>query len=235
VAGCPGPCRSCGARARWRLDLIGTAVGAAAGGPHRLALPDGGVGARPARAALPSTAHPDRARHRPRRRRVARALLGGRALKAVHLGVPPMTSVLLGVITGIGGGVLRDVLVNRKPVVLTQEIYVLPALLGSLVPCSAPSCGSSRCDAAGAARCPLAPTALRNRCAHPPSAASRDTGEETTRPSSFRAPTRQAAPSVSRYDKVMVKLRPTGERSRRRSAGSSLSVLDAVDRRRSQE
>ncbi|NYD37441.1 TRIC cation channel family protein [Actinomycetospora corticicola] len=55
------------------------------------------------------------------------------ALKAVHLGVPPMTGVLLGVLTGIGGGVLRDVLVNRKPVVLTQEIYVFPALLGSLV------------------------------------------------------------------------------------------------------
>lgn len=54
------------------------------------------------------------------------------ALKAVHLGAPPMAGVLLGVITGIGGGVLRDVLVNRKPVVLTQEIYVLPSLLGSL-------------------------------------------------------------------------------------------------------
>jgi uncharacterized membrane protein YeiH len=65
------------------------------------------------------------------------------ALKAVHLGVPPMTSVLLGVITGIGGGVLRDVLVNRKPVVLTQEIYVLPALLGSLVVVTAPLLGWS--------------------------------------------------------------------------------------------
>ncbi|GAA4804728.1 TRIC cation channel family protein [Actinomycetospora chlora] len=63
------------------------------------------------------------------------------ALKAVHLGAPPMASVLLGVITGIGGGVLRDVLVDRKPVVLTQEIYVLPALLGSLVVVTAPFLG----------------------------------------------------------------------------------------------
>ena len=51
--------------------------------------------------------------------------------------------MLLGVITGIGGGVLRDVLVNRKPVVLTEEIYVLPALLGSLVVVTAPLLGWS--------------------------------------------------------------------------------------------
>jgi uncharacterized membrane protein YeiH len=77
------------------------------------------------------------------------------ALKAVHLGTPPMASVLLGVITGIGGGVLRDVLVNRKPVVLTQEIYVLPALLGSVVVVVAPLVGWSSAGAAvpGAVLC----------------------------------------------------------------------------------
>jgi uncharacterized membrane protein YeiH len=70
------------------------------------------------------------------------------ALKAVHLGAPPMASVLLGVLTGIGGGVIRDVLCNRKPVVLSQEIYVLPSLLGSLVVVGAPLVGLSSSAAA---------------------------------------------------------------------------------------
>lgn len=65
------------------------------------------------------------------------------ALKAVHLGVPPLTCVLMGVVTGIGGGVLRDVLVNRKPVVLTDEIYVFPSLLAALVVVLAPTVGAT--------------------------------------------------------------------------------------------
>lgn len=63
------------------------------------------------------------------------------ALKAVHLGVPPITCVLMGVVTGIGGGVLRDVLVNRKPVVLTDEVYVFPSLLAAVLVVVAPMVG----------------------------------------------------------------------------------------------
>lgn len=39
--------------------------------------------------------------------------------------------VLMGVITGVGGGVLRDVLVNEKPYILTKHIYAVVSVLGS--------------------------------------------------------------------------------------------------------
>ena len=38
--------------------------------------------------------------------------------------------VVLGVITGVGGGVLRDVLVNEKPYILTKHIYAIVSVLG---------------------------------------------------------------------------------------------------------
>ena len=33
--------------------------------------------------------------------------------------------------TGVGGGVLRDVLVNEKPYILTKHIYAVASILGS--------------------------------------------------------------------------------------------------------
>ncbi len=42
-------------------------------------------------------------------------------------------AVVLGVITGVGGGVLRDVLVNEKPYILVKHIYAVASLIGSLV------------------------------------------------------------------------------------------------------
>ncbi|MEK6441885.1 trimeric intracellular cation channel family protein [Pseudonocardia sp. T1-2H] len=46
-------------------------------------------------------------------------------------GAPGITSAIVGVITGIGGGVLRDVLLNEVPQVLRREIYAIAALLGA--------------------------------------------------------------------------------------------------------
>jgi uncharacterized membrane protein YeiH len=40
-------------------------------------------------------------------------------------------AIALGVATAVGGGVLRDVLLNRVPVILQREIYALAALLGA--------------------------------------------------------------------------------------------------------
>jgi len=37
------------------------------------------------------------------------------------------------VLTGVGGGILRDVLVNEKPYVLTKHIYAVASILGSSV------------------------------------------------------------------------------------------------------
>lgn len=39
---------------------------------------------------------------------------------------------VLGVITGVGGGVLRDVLVNEKPYILVKHIYAIASLLGAV-------------------------------------------------------------------------------------------------------
>ena len=45
----------------------------------------------------------------------------------------PLTAILVGTTTAIGGGVIRDVLVNTVPGVLTRELYAVSALLGATV------------------------------------------------------------------------------------------------------
>jgi uncharacterized membrane protein YeiH len=54
----------------------------------------------------------------------------GKAL-AFHVG--PVAATLLGMLTGIGGGMVRDVLVGEIPTVLRTELYAVAALLGSIV------------------------------------------------------------------------------------------------------
>ncbi len=51
--------------------------------------------------------------------------------KALAFGVQPLASALLGMLTGIGGGVLRDLLVNEIPIVLRADFYALAALAGA--------------------------------------------------------------------------------------------------------
>ena len=53
-------------------------------------------------------------------------------LKALQVGVPVVGACILGMITGIGGGVLRDVLTGEIPVVLRREIYAVAALIGAV-------------------------------------------------------------------------------------------------------
>ncbi len=53
--------------------------------------------------------------------------------KAMLYGLEPVAATLMGVLTGVGGGLLRDVLVGRTPLVLKQDIYALPALAGSVI------------------------------------------------------------------------------------------------------
>jgi uncharacterized membrane protein YeiH len=53
--------------------------------------------------------------------------------KALAVGINPLVSALLGMLTGIGGGVLRDLLVNEIPVVLRADLYALAALAGAAV------------------------------------------------------------------------------------------------------
>lgn len=53
------------------------------------------------------------------------------ALKALELGVGPAPAVILGVVTGVGGGTLRDVLIRQVPTVLSTGLYAIPALVGA--------------------------------------------------------------------------------------------------------
>lgn len=55
------------------------------------------------------------------------------AAKALELGVGAGQAVILGAITGVGGGTLRDVLTGRVPVVLRSELYAIPALVAATV------------------------------------------------------------------------------------------------------
>jgi uncharacterized membrane protein YeiH len=51
--------------------------------------------------------------------------------KALAAGVPASGACAVGLLTGIGGGVLRDVLTSEIPVVLRREIYAVAALAGA--------------------------------------------------------------------------------------------------------
>src|SRR3712207_3780680 len=51
--------------------------------------------------------------------------------KALQLGLGPVQAVLLGALTGVGGGTLRDVMVRQVPSVLSSGLYATPALIGA--------------------------------------------------------------------------------------------------------
>jgi uncharacterized membrane protein YeiH len=53
--------------------------------------------------------------------------------KALGYGLNPLMAALLGMLTGIGGGMLRDVLVSEIPNVLRAELYAVAALAGAVV------------------------------------------------------------------------------------------------------
>jgi uncharacterized membrane protein YeiH len=55
------------------------------------------------------------------------------ATKALDLGLGPAQAVLLGALTGVGGGTVRDVLIRRIPSVLSSGLYAIPALVGAAV------------------------------------------------------------------------------------------------------
>jgi len=55
------------------------------------------------------------------------------AQKAISYGHNGEVAILLGITTAVGGGVLRDVLLNRIPVILEKEIYASAALIGALI------------------------------------------------------------------------------------------------------
>ena len=57
------------------------------------------------------------------------AVLG--AEKALNLGFGVVQAMLVGTITAVGGGTIRDVMIGRIPTVLRSELYAIPALIGA--------------------------------------------------------------------------------------------------------
>lgn len=55
------------------------------------------------------------------------------ALKGLDFGMGVVQATILGAVTAVGGGTLRDVLVREVPAVLASGLYAVPALLGALL------------------------------------------------------------------------------------------------------
>ncbi len=55
------------------------------------------------------------------------------AQKAVTFGLSPVMAALLGMLTGIGGGMTRDVLLTEIPKVLRSDLYAVAALAGASI------------------------------------------------------------------------------------------------------
>lgn len=54
-------------------------------------------------------------------------------VKGLEHGTTPLAAVVVGVLTGVGGGILRDLLTGEVPVVLHhRQLYAVPALLGAV-------------------------------------------------------------------------------------------------------
>lgn len=58
-------------------------------------------------------------------------VIGADTALAHHAGALP--AIVLGVVTAVGGGITRDVLLNRVPLVLREGLYAVPAALGATV------------------------------------------------------------------------------------------------------
>ena len=79
--------------------------------------------------------------------------------KALAFDLPAFAAVAMGVLTAVGGGVLRDVLAGEVPLVLRREIYAVAALAGAVV--VAVAAVLDRYGAAAATIATIATVALR--------------------------------------------------------------------------
>ncbi len=53
--------------------------------------------------------------------------------KALQYEAPAMIAIMMGVLTGAGGGIIRDMLAGRVPMVLRHEIYAIASIAGGLL------------------------------------------------------------------------------------------------------
>lgn len=53
--------------------------------------------------------------------------------KALNYGASPLIAVIMGLITGCGGGIIRDVLAREIPMIFRKEIYATACIIGGSV------------------------------------------------------------------------------------------------------
>ena len=53
------------------------------------------------------------------------------ASKAMEFGLGPVQAIILGTLTGVGGGTIRDALIGRIPSVMSEGLYAIPAIVGA--------------------------------------------------------------------------------------------------------
>lgn len=61
----------------------------------------------------------------------AYAVLG--SAKAISYGIAPIPAILMGIITGCVGGIIRDVVAGRPSIIMRPELYVTAAALSALI------------------------------------------------------------------------------------------------------
>ena len=61
------------------------------------------------------------------------AVTGTEAVCTSEYGGYFVLAVLMGMLTGVGGGIFRDILVTETPYVLKKHVYALAALIGSII------------------------------------------------------------------------------------------------------
>jgi uncharacterized membrane protein YeiH len=53
--------------------------------------------------------------------------------KALDVGTPAIVAVMMGTISAVFGGVVRDVLCNEEPLIFRKELYATPCILGGVL------------------------------------------------------------------------------------------------------
>ena len=60
-------------------------------------------------------------------------VVGINSAKNCGYGENPFLAICVGVLTGVGGGVIRDLLVKTVPMILRKQVYALPAMVGGII------------------------------------------------------------------------------------------------------